>query len=623
MSDFLFKNTEDIESFEKIPFEDRMTVFNSYDLLRRGASLNPEGSAISFIKTGEDYEHPMVVTYAEFLANVNRTANMFHALGLGPNDVVSYLLPNIPETYFVLWGGEAAGIVNPINPMLEPSTIADICRAAKTRILVALGHAPGSDIWAKVEEVRRELPDLKAVVRLAGSGRAGEGIIDYLEGLAAHSGEQLEFDRRIEPRDTASIYHTGGTTGRPKLAPRSHLNEAFMAFDLANTLEFKTGETALCGLPLFHANATTLTGSVPFSLGAHVVLLSPSGYRDQTVLKNFYRIVERFKAVTFSAVPTILGLLADISTKGRDLSSLRYGICGAAPLSVELFQKFEDYSGMRILEGYGLTESTCVSSVNPFHGQRKIGSIGLRIPYQEMKSYVLDEDGQYCREADVNEIGVIHIKGPNVFKGYLEDEHNRGAWTMGDWFNTGDMGRQDEDGYFWLTGRRKELIIRGGHNIDPASIENPLYSIPEVALAAAVGRPDAHAGEVPVAYVKLRPGADLKPEQILDQLKEKIGERAAVPKEVILVDEIPLTSVGKIFKPKLRWDSIQRVFSEALGDLEGAAESIVVELGEDKIHGTLASIKVKPGPGVQPSEIEKLIQKALADFPIHRTVEIV
>ncbi len=623
MPEWICRTVEDIEAFEKVPFEQRATFFNTYDLLKQGAAVDPDSPAISLIKSGDEYEKCQIVTYGEFINKVNRTANMFHALGLGPQDVVSYLLPNLPQTFFVIWGGEAAGIVNPINPMLEVSTIADICQAAGTKILVALGDVSGSEIWDKAQRIREKLPDLKAVVRVNGSGPLSEGTFDFEQELSKQNGDGLTFDRQISPSDTASLYHTGGTTGRPKLAPRSHLNESFMAFSLSNVLDFKAGDTSLCGLPLFHANGTTITGSVPFSLGGHVVLLSPSGYRDPTVIKNFYKIVEHYKAVTFSSVPTILGLLTEVPPEDCDISSLRYVMCGAAPLSVELFEKFEKHARIKIREGYGLTEGTCVSSVNPYHGRRKIGSIGIRVPYQEMKSFILDEDGQYFREAKTNEIGVIHLRGPNVFQGYVEDEHNQGIWTKEGWFNTGDLGRQDEDGYFWLTGRRKELIIRGGHNIDPASIETPCYSIPEVALAAAVGRPDGHAGEVPVAYVQLRPGADLQPEQILDLLKEKIGERAAIPKEVILIDEIPLTPVGKIFKPKLRWDAIRRVYTDILGDLDGSAEAIKVEVGEDETRGTLAKIEAKPTLGVEPEMIEERVRRALADFTIPHKLKVV
>ena len=613
----------DLDRLEEIDIKERLAALNTYDMIRNGAALDPDAPALSFFPSGDAFQKPAVTSYRELVARINQTANLFHDLGVGPKDVISYLLPNLPQTHFILWGGEAAGIVNPINPMLEPGTIRDLCQATGTKVLVALGDIPGADIWPRVEAVRNDLPNLKAIVRVMGPSDEANNIYGYEEVIDRYNSEKLDSGRVIDPGDAASMYHTGGTTGTPKLAPRTHFNEVCMAKQFELSVNLEQGQTTLCGLPMFHANATTVTGSFPFSIGAHVVLLSSKGYRDEAVMRNFYKIVEQYKAVTFSAVPTILSVLLNIPKGDADISSLRFAICGAAPLSVELFRRFEEHTDMLIMEGYGLTEGTCGSCFNPYFGERKIGSIGLRIPYQDMKGFILDENGGFLREAQTDEIGVIHIRGPNVFNGYLDDIHNQGVWPRDDWFNTGDLGRQDEDGYFWLTGRRKELIIRGGHNIDPATIENPLYSLPGVAVAAAVGRPDAYAGEVPVAYVQLQEGVEYTPDQVLDYLRDKIGERAAVPKDVVILDEMPLTSVGKIFKPRLRWEAVRKVFSTEIGDLSGAAESVDIEVGEDKLHGVMAEIKVKPAAGVSAADIQKKIEDVLANHTIRYRVEVV
>jgi fatty-acyl-CoA synthase len=333
-------------------------------------------------------------------------------------------------------------------------------------------------------------------------------------------------------------------------------------------------------------------------------------------MKNFYKIVEHYRAVSFSAVPTILSVLLDIPKGDADISSLRYLVCGAAPLSVELFRRFEVHSGMKIIEGYGLTEGTCVSSVNPFHGERKIGSIGLRLPYHEMKIFIVDEEGAFLREAETDEIGEVCIKGPNVFRGYLDEAQNRRIWPLPEWFNTGDLGRQDQDGYFWLTGRRKELIIRGGHNIDPAVIEEPLYRLSEVKMAAAVGSPDPHAGEIPVAFVELKDGATITEGEILEYLRKEMGERAAIPKQVFVVPQIPLTPVGKIFKPALRWESIRKVYQEELSTLQGLADHTVVKVAEDKVHGSLATITITPAAGVSEETIRGKVAEILARYTV-------
>jgi fatty-acyl-CoA synthase len=622
MGEEKFRDISDIETFESIPIEKRMDVFNTFDLLKKGASINPDGPAISFFLSGESYDQPMQVTYRELMTNITRTANLFHDLGVGPKDVISYLLPNLPHTHYVLWGGEAVGIVNPINPLLEPSTISEICRAAGTKVLVALAEFPESDIWQKAIKIRQDLPNLKAIIRIMGPGDEKEGIYGYDEIIERYNGDKPDSNRKINPQDLASMYHTGGTTGTPKLAPHTHFNETAMAYMIAAAAELNTGEAALCGLPLFHVNGTTVTGSTPFSIGAHVVLLGPRGYRDPSVMQNFYKIVDHYKAVTFSSVPTVLSVLLDIPKGDADISSLRYAICGAAPLSVELFKRFEAHSGMKILEGYGLTEGTCASSFNPYYGQQKIGSIGMRLPYMQMKIFIVDEDGKFVREAETDEIGAVCIKGPNVFNGYLDDAHNRGIWPNEGWLNSGDLGRRDADGYFWLTGRTKELIIRGGHNIDPALIEDPLYRLPGVQVAAAVGRPDPHAGEIPVAFVQLQEAADLTPEKILDYLNQEIGERAAVPKEVTIIEEMPLTPVGKIFKPALRWKAMQKVYQSELEALNHLITSLDVTVTEDKIHGSIVAITIKAASDISHDQIRSKVSDILIRYTVKYTLEI-
>lgn len=619
---FLVRHLADIEAIEKVPLSERITASSTYELLNQGAGINPEAVAIHFIPDGNRFAEPVSITYREFIQKVNRTANLFHDLGVGPTDVVTYLLPNLPQTHFVLWGAEATGIANPINPLLEAATIADICRAAGTKVLVALGETPGSDIWQKVTAIRGDIPTLKQVVRVQGPSARAEGVIGYEEALEAYPGDRLTSSRVIAPADIASLYHTGGTTGRPKLARRSHFNEVALVWDLRVGMDLQAGETVMCGLPLFHCNGTCITGLMPFAAGGSVVLLSAAGYRDPSIMKNFYQIVERYRPVFFSAVPTVLSVLLDIPVNGADISSLRYLVCGAAPLSVELFRRFEAHSGMKILEGYGLTESTCASAVNPRDGERKIGSIGLRLPYQQMKIIVLDETGKFQREARTNEIGVVCIQGPCVFKGYVEAEHNGGIWLDGGWFNTGDLGRQDADGYFWLTGRKKELIIRGGHNIDPAAIEEPIYKMPRVKMAAAVGRPDPHAGEVPVVYVEPAAGAALTGEEVLDWARQHIGERAAVPKEAIVIEHLPLTAVGKIFKPALRWDAVRRVYEqelEALADLLATQE---VTVGEDAVFGTKAVLRVELLPETDPEDFRRRLAEQLKRYSVAYEVVI-
>ena len=622
MGDNAIASYADVLEYEKTPLKERLKFTNTYDMIKHGASLDPDAWALSFILSGDSYDQPMQVHYRDLMSNINRAANLFHDLGIGPTDVVSFLLPTFPQAHYILWGTEAVGIINPINPLLEAATLRDLLNAANTKVLVALGEFPGSDIWEKVVSIRKDLPNLKTIVRVMGPSDEKEGIVGFDEVINNYNGEKLDFNRTIDPDDIASILHTGGTTGTPKLAPRSHMNEVSMAFMVGAHQIFHQGDTMVGGLPLFHNYGLMGTGLYPFSLGAHVVMLSPLGYRDPTVVQNFWKIVDQFKATAFPAVPTLISMLLEVPKEDADISSLRFAVCGAAPLSVELARRFEDYTGIKILEGYGLTEGTTASSITPYHGTRKIGSVGIRWPYHQMAVFITDAEGKFVREAEIDEIGAVCISGPNVFKGYSEERHNQGIWPKEGWFNTGDMGRKDEDEFFWITGRKKELIIRGGHNIDPALIEEPLYQLPEVQVAAAIGRPDQRVGEIPVAYVQLHPGTSLTPEAIIEHLQKTVGERAAIPKEIFILDEVPLTTVGKIFKPALKWDLTKRVFEtelEALGNLVEKAEVVVAE---DKVHGMLATITVQTSSGVSADEVKKKVDELLGGFAVRYKIVI-
>jgi fatty-acyl-CoA synthase len=239
-----------------------------------------------------------------------------------------------------------------------------------------------------------------------------------------------------------------------------------------------------------------------------------------------------------------------------------------------------------------------------------------------MKIAIVDEEGRWVRDAETDEIGAVCIRGPNVFGGYLEEAHNEGIWPAEGWLNTGDLGRQDAEGYFWLTGRKKELIIRGGHNIDPAAVEEPLYRLQGVQMAAAVGQPDPYAGETPVAYVSLGEGAALGEEEIVGYLQKEIGERAAVPKRVYVVEEIPLTPVGKIFKPALKRDAMKRVFERELGALGEMAREVTVQVVEDRVQGSVAVLRVGAATGVEAGALEARVKELLGRYAVSWRLEI-
>ncbi|WP_347907189.1 acyl-CoA synthetase [Pseudomonas grandcourensis] len=603
----------DIESLEQVPLADRGLASSTYEALRQAARCSPLAPALSFFADAADFRRTYKWNYSQLFGDITRAANAFDDLGIKPGEVLAFILPNLPETHFTIWGGEAAGIVMAINPLLEARQMAGLMNAAKVSVVVTLAPTAGSDLWPKLASQLDQLPTVRSVVWVSMEPYVAEPVRGALKavalkerdlhrGIAIHDWQSLmntqphthlKSGRQIRQDDCSSYICTGGTTGLPKIAARTHGSEVFNAWAVSAHLQPRSGgQVIFCGLPLFHVNGQLVTGLTPWTQGDHVILGTPQGYRGEGVIPRFWEMVEHFGINLFSGVPTVYAALLQNEWQGRDLSSLSFAMCGAAPMPAELFREFERRTGVKILEGYGLTEGACVSSINPPHGERRIGSIGIRIAYQNMRAVLLDDSGEYLRDANVDEIGLITISGPNLFNGYLEERHNQGLWIDIDgqrWLNTGDLGRQDAQGYFWLTGRKKELIIRGGHNIDPKQIEEALQAHPAVALAAAIGSPDAYSGEVPVAYVQLRPGHTSNAEELESFAQLNISERAAVPKRIEILDALPLTAVGKIFKPALQQREIARVVQEEVERM--GLLDIAVEVVQDNRRGHVACIR--------------------------------
>jgi fatty-acyl-CoA synthase len=325
----------------------------------------------------------------------------------------------------------------------------------------------------------------------------------------------------------------------------------------------------LGGLPLFHVNALLVTGIAPMFAGLRVVWPGPAGYRNPSLYARFWKLVAHYRIAAMSAVPTVYASLSQVPVDA-DISSLRLPIVGASPLPPSVQEGFAAHTGRCLLEGYGLTEATCATTFTPPGGERT-GSVGRALAGQQVKAVHISEDGSWT-DCTPGEVGVLAIGGPAVFAGYVTDPAKGGPRVSRDgivhdgWLNTGDLGRVDPDGYVYLTGRAKDLIIRGGHNIDPRVIEDGLLRHPAVRAAAAVGRPNRHAGEVPVAYVVPSEPERFDEGELLAWAATTIGEPAARPKQIHSVAEIPMTAVGKQYKPALVADAAARAVSDVLAD---------------------------------------------------------
>lgn len=578
------------------------TVFQA---LSRTRDVHPDRKAISFQLFSAPDAPARSLNWTELHERVTETTNLFRSLGIGERDVVAYMLPNCLETPVVLLAGATAGIVNPINPLLEPEQIAGILRETGAKVLVTLKSFPKSDIAQKAAlavamapgvetvlevDLNRYLTGIKRLLvpmmRPKMPTRHHAKVMDFEVAASAHRHDRLTFDEPPKDR-VAAYFHTGGTTGTPKVAQHKLSGMIYNGW-LGGTLLFNERDVLMCPLPLFHVFAAYPVLMSCLMSGAHLVMPTPAGYRGEGVFDNFWKLIERWQATFLITVPTAIAALMQRPVNA-DVSSLKIAISGSAPLPIELYNRFKASTGVEIAEGYGLTEATCLVACNPIDGVKKVGSVGIPLPYTHVR-ILRRRDGGF-EECATDEVGEICIANPGVFEGstYTETDKNHDLFVEDRFLRTGDLGRFDADGYIWITGRAKDLIIRGGHNIDPAEIEDALLSHPKVAFVGAIGQPDSFAGELPCAYVELVAGAELSVDELMEHARTHIHERAAVPKYIEIVPELPKTAIGKIFKPELRKLALARVYGTALAEAGLAVE--VAEVVDDKKRGLTARLR--------------------------------
>jgi long-chain acyl-CoA synthetase len=451
---------------------------------------------------------------AQFADAVLRASAALRERGIAAGDVVAMKLPNRTEfvvAMFAAWRLGAA--VTPISPTLVAAEAAYQIEDAAAKIVIVDApleiDSPVDVLW--VDDLSAE--QACAVVGLV--------------------------DRRDDA--LALLIYTSGTTGRPKGVMLDHANLNAMCRTTIDWFKMTGDDHSLLILPLFHVNGIVAGTLSPLIAGGRATIagrFSPKTFFDQ---------LEQCRATYFSAVPTIYTMLSDLPTEVRpDTSSVRFAVCGAAPASVELLTKFEARYGIPLIEGYGLSEGTCASTINPLDGKRKAGTVGLPMPGQTLR--IVGPDNV---DVPRGETGEVLISGPNVMRGYLNRPEETAKTLVEGWLHTGDVGRLDEDGYLVLVDRAKDMIIRGGENIYPKEIETVVYQLSEVAEAAVVGRSHPVYGEEPVLFVSLNSGATLSTDLIQEHIRESLS-KFKHPVEITILDDLPKNPVGKIDKPTLR-----------------------------------------------------------------------
>ncbi len=546
----------DVEAIESRPMAQLITAASVYDLFCNSAREHGQGRALSFLPQAGSVHDARHLSYAELLGKIHQTANALHALGMGASDTVAILLPGCMEYHFALWGGEAAGIVQPINPLLSAEKISALMRTTGARFLIAWADEDDAGIRDKVASLDA---DLAHVLWVSHEGRVPQGdgqrwpASDLHAALAAQPSDRLVSGRQPQAGDVAAYFHTGGTTGAPKIAVQTHGAQVYTAWASVQMQGLNTADRTINGYPLFHV-AGVLPGSLAcFSAGAHVIIPTTGLFRNKAVIAGFWRMAAQWKPTLMSAVPTVLAALVEVPLQGADVSSIRYFRTGAAPLSPEVAARFKAHSGFHVHESLGMTEMTGISTITPPGLHAAAGHVGLRLPFARLAVRCMGPDGRPSgQEAAPGETGMVVFQSPNLFSGYLGGIEPSSYLTDDGWLITGDLGSVGDDGLLRLRGRSKDVIIRSGHNIDPQVIEQALERHPAVKACAAVGAPDAYAGEVPVAFVALQPGAHADETELLAFAAAGVDEAPARPRYVRIIDALPTTNVGKVYKPRLR-----------------------------------------------------------------------
>jgi long-chain acyl-CoA synthetase len=480
---------------------------NFASLPDRRTSLDPDGAAVS--------DGRQALTNVQLLRRVQAAARHLQDLGVGPGDVVALKLTNRVEFVLLLFAAWRLGAtITPVNPSMTGVEVARQLKDSGARLLVD-------------EDGETAVGDGTAVLAV------GE-----LHGDTAAEPDEAPLP---DPSALALLIYTSGTTGVPKGVMLDHANIDAMADMGRRALEVGPADRCLLILPLFHVNGIVVSTLIPLLAGASVAIA------DRFHPETFFDVVERERPTFFSAVPTIYSMLAALPDQVRpDTSSLRFGVCGAAPASAELLTRFEARYGFPLVEGYGLSEGTCASTINPVAGPRRAGTVGLPFPGQEIR--IVDADGS---EVPPGANGEVLVRGPNVMRGYLGRPDETAEVLVDGWLHTGDVGRLDADGYLTLVGRSKDMIIRGGENIYPKEIEDVLAGDPSVLETAVIGVPDEKWGEVVVAYVQPRPGQTVDP-SALQSLCARSLTGYKRPTAFFVVKAIAKNAVGKIDKVSLR-----------------------------------------------------------------------
>jgi long-chain acyl-CoA synthetase len=543
---------------DEVPDKLEIPFLTIPDLLNNAAERHPKQTALVFLGAR--------LNYRQLKQQVDRFAAALYALDIGQGDRVAIMMPNCPQAVIAYYATLLLGAVTVMtNPLYVERELKHQWGDSGVKIVISLDL-----FWPQIEAVRQKLPIEHVVLG---------GIQDYMPlvkrilaplelrrrgrwvkvryGDRTHSFKKLVNSRHgrppvldLDPDSLACLQYTGGTTGLPKGAMLTHRNLIASLAQIRSFLLFEHGQAediALAIMPFFHVYGMNGLMNLGIHLAATLVLI------PQPEIKTIVDAIVAERPTFFTGIPALFSALNNYHAIDRvDLTSIEAVFSGSAPLPVEVMEQFEARTGARIAEAYGMTESSSVTHVNPLKGRRKFGSIGVPIIGTDAKIVDIDDP---TKELEVGEAGELMVKGPQVMRAYWHKPEETAAAMIDGWMRTGDIARMDEQGYFYIVGRKKDMILSAGFNVYPREVEEVLYQHPKVQEAAVIGLPGGLRGERIVAYLKLAPGETATTAEIRSFCREHLAPYKQ-PRKVIFRDDLPMTLAGKVLRRQLREEAL-------------------------------------------------------------------
>jgi fatty-acyl-CoA synthase len=599
-SNDLITRIEQTIEIEKTPLEARNLPSSIYEVIQYTASSYGTKTALRYLPNGLTNDIPVDISHSELLSKSTQTANLLHDLGVGKDDVVAIITPDIIETMYSLIGAETAGIAFPVQPYIEPEQMVDRINSCKAKVLIVFGFHPGFDTWRKFQLIKPQLTTVEHFIVINTEPTSEATAVDFKwldfhTEIAKQPGDKLKSNRVFSPDDIALYASTSGTTGTPKTVKRTHGNQVFFIWSQISSLGIAENECTIHGFPLCDRDLIFLAHLSAFAKGGTTIVLGPRGFADANVINHYWNIVNKYQATSLLGSPIIIQQLLDsASIEGREFKSVSSMIYSGQRLSPALYKKFKEKTNIPLLQTYALAEGTFLGT-HYLNNTDEVDCIGVRSAYVELKVVNVDSDDKYVSDCTDGEAGMLFMRGPNVSQ-YLNTQLNEQKWTKDGWFNTGDLVKKDSSGKFRFIGRSLNQVRINGIFVNPELIENELNKNPNIAESIVVNMPHNEFNEVPVIYLAMQNKNEAQ--QAENFTRQYIAENYFSPSEVIIQSDLKRAASGKIDRIQVACDAVAMGIKDQLeNELSALNSEISIDVTADTLNTLHANIKITSQEG--------------------------